>query len=288
MIIEGYATFDAPPAWLWVQVKSYLPVPLVIALAGSALAWRKGYPSPYRELSMLAVITGFVGGVVFWLQGKGWLYHTIPLQFAALLAVMVALSQLRILCTWLTNIGALGGRRTGPIILFVTLILAISILTVTPKGYLTEPPEGSRDLSVFEIHSAPGDSIVFITADVFSSYPLILTTQREPGTRYLFSFVIPLLYSNAIVDSNSPLGYILPPELAAEEQLFAQETADDIVQNKPRLVFIERTKTCSFCRKGFSLLTWATQQESLMSALESYTRLDDIRRFAIFVRSDES
>jgi hypothetical protein len=123
---------------------------------------------------------------------------------------------------------------------------------------------------------------------VLSPYPLILTTQREPGTRYLFSYVVPLLYSNSIVDINSPLNYVLPPELAAEEQLFAQETADDIVQNKPRLVFIERNKTCIFCRMGFSLLTWAMQQESIMSALESYTRLDDSRKFAIFVRSDES
>ncbi|MCA0312341.1 MAG: hypothetical protein LCH63_00715 [Candidatus Melainabacteria bacterium] len=80
-------------------------------------------------------------------------------------------------------------------------------------------------------HSQKGDAIISISTGVFPGYPPIVLANRRPGSRYLHGMHVPML--DQCLGETSDLKY--------KEKLdrVVTEYGDDILKNKPALVFIQ-------------------------------------------------
>lgn len=79
--------------------------------------------------------------------------------------------------------------------------------------------------------SRKGESLIFISHSPSAQFPRTLQTERKLGSRYVYHY--PLFNFQG-------LGKKDPEKARREEQLYLDELRSDIVQNRPRLIFINQ------------------------------------------------
>lgn len=282
LILGNYDAYSIDPDQLIRLFTTKILPPLIIAVGGTIIGWRH-QSSVYRDILMLALLISIVGAITFWLQGKGWPYHRIPTVFGAIVTIAVVISSSDKLESLCNRIASPVSKNKNMAVGIVTVAIAIAIVGMTPKHYDASKVYFAK---VFESYGTAGDAILILSGSVVPGYPALVQAQRRSGSRYLISFVVPMLYSNGIADPSSPHGYRLPPEWQKEEALFLSELSEDIVKLKPVLILVEKGETCLACPPGFSMLDYFTGNEKLMFRVNSnYTRVEDSTPYAIFKRN---
>jgi hypothetical protein len=284
LIMQSYDAYATDPGRLQNRFIKQLLLPLALAMVGTIIISRHR-TGLYYDLALLALLTSICGAIGFWLQGKGWPYHSIPTVFGALLVAAVIIGQISVLKVFYTRIAELGNAFGSKAVCALAILFCIVIITLTPKEYGVGR---IQFLSLFESYSEPGDAVMMLSASVPPGYPALVQAERKSGSRHLFSFVVPMLYSKGIADPTSPHGYSLPPDLQEEETLFLQELSEDIVTLKPKLILLENAGTCLYCPPEFSIFSYFTHNQQLMSLINSkYTRIEEENSYAVFVRNAE-
>ncbi len=186
---------------------------------------------------------------MFFLQQKGWLYHLFPALGLAVVLVYVALV---VLYERYISKGT-AGRLTCIALLLSPVAICLVLTGSSFERADSMYSDMDEFLKVIDTYSAAGERISFISTSVYPKYPTLVYADRLPGTRFLLTFPIALIYNDVVSSDSSSFCYRSPGDLTDEEMQFLMELGTDIRMNRPALVFIDASVVCQACPPGFMI-----------------------------------
>lgn len=274
LITGGYRAYDLTiPGMIRGNLRQW---PVILAGFGlAATAWLRAARIRRRLVETLA-FTGVTALLFFFAQHKGWLYQLLPATGMAILLGAAALAVL------------LEKIRPGSPDRALKALLVTAMLTLAVRSFhLNRSRYDNMEvfLSLIEEHSEPGERICFISTSVYPKYPTLVYADRLPGTRFMSAFPVALLYGgHGVPDPASPGGFRLPDPWLEEERLFLSELGEDILTNRPALVFIRGGEDCQGCPPGFSLSGYLDASLWIDRYMEDYRFLVFTEGFRVYRR----
>jgi len=269
LLWRGYAVYGLP--WTDTLNKTAIACMLVgiIGLVAVRLFRRS---SVGTLIGMVATFT--VGAVAGYLiQRKGWPYHQIPsIAGAALCVGVLALAidgtaSVRAASTWPLKV-----LRAAVVAVPVTFLVVI-IATTWRLGQF-DSEHGLRTFGpLMEAYTREGEPVLFLSTSVQPAYPAILQAHRQPGSRYLWLFPIPMLVGGTSPGADAP----------AEERRFLSELTEDIARRRPPLIFVGDTAFCQGCPRGFNLARYLEAAGPLQLIRRNYQEMGAVGGFTPFV-----
>ena len=293
LIASGYGAYDA--AWpalfnraeWWLSLSAPIcAILLVVSLQGQ---------TRLAGLARVIAWVGVGGVLLFFLQRKGWAYHTVITRFQAILLVGVVGATLqhnlgrltRHAQRWLSRPIGRAAFALGAGGLLLT-VLGSAGPCVWHTDYRYDVGVRGPLAAVIRHHSDPGDRVMFLHTEIPPTYPMLTQMDRRPGTRFLPLVTIPFLFRGARPSSSSPLGFELDEDARKEENRFLTELRQDVEQGKPQLIFIDARAECVQCPPGLGIERYLRVRKFLPGALGDYRKLPREGAFIVYVRRDPS
>jgi hypothetical protein len=282
LIINSYDAMNDPESVQLPKLFRNLGFDVAIVCIGwLATRWLTS-TQPIRDLSSLALITCITGCVVYISQAKGFGYHEIPVKFAAnlTLCTLVGLLIYKALCK--IDIQS----RAFPYTALLSIAFALAGILATKASIgqasfrYSQPPA-----KLMMQHSSAGERIAFFGFTPLWYYPMLVQQDRYLGTRYAFSFMIPMLYENASKDLSAGHGYRVSYARVSEENLFKQEIELDIQRLKPELIIILR-QDCLWCLEGLTMEDYLLGQPEDFTFLQKYSEIQSDEWYLVLRRNE--
>jgi hypothetical protein len=214
-----------------------------VSLAGMAAAVAAAMVCMQRRsrlrfhLIALATLTAVTFLLVI-LQQKGWTSHCIPLNVAGMLCLAILVVEGTRMWTIGRRTSAVGVGQWavgGAIFAVVVIVWFVVRATTGP-----DQPEVASLRQVVEQYSQPNDRVLVVATSADAAYPLLLQMGRRPGSRYLYSFPITCVYTEAAQPKANPSLYRRGRDSPIEERQFLSELEDDVViRRQPQLIVIQ-------------------------------------------------
>ncbi|HSF93475.1 MAG TPA: hypothetical protein VLA52_00495 [Thermohalobaculum sp.] len=244
-----------------------IPTALVFLLSSA------GLPFLGREALRPALIlaaAGFAGAVIFFVQAKGWTYHSLPFKALAGLA-----------CGWI----ALSLRTyRGQFFLPLAQMLGFALFLMLPAiGNGTYANTVYRDFARYFTCPAGERSFQLLAAHVYHAYPLANYADAKPANRGSTLWPIP----GAARQLQSPEGFAPERKLALEGAIDATRlrAQADFLREKPQLVFVDtRPDKPYFGGAEFDYLAFLLTTEAVIEAWKQYEKVGTYDGFDIYRR----
>ncbi len=305
-ITERYSAYDARSfSGLWIPwVQSYWPVDthasrglrIILSLIirgfqtgvlfwGLILLFRGITPVPRHITSFLFLMLSCL--ILFWSQRKGFSYHLIPLDFAFFGLV----SFVCIPVAGPYN-GILSFKRVNSFVSILVsslgILLSISAATGIPGGFHgiageTRSLEEQNFHAFLKQHTQQDDRVVVISTGVSPAYPTLLQLGLKPGSRYIWTFPIALIYEPMKSSVKSLPMYHTVEEQTPEESLMLSELEEDIRLNKPKVIAVKNSPRNSALPDGFNLLEYLRFNGWIDRALVNYQPIDSPESWQMFL-----
>jgi hypothetical protein len=211
---------------------------------------------------------------MFVAQRKGWEYHRIPIKMGAVVAAALIPMELRRLLLARGKWNAAFDRpaAVGGCLLFIPF-LGLTLSAMRSQALRDEPEEDAALAKVVAAQTDSHDKVLVVSTSV-KAYPVLLTLDRRPGSRYLWSFPIALFYRDAPrTSATRPFPYHDPTEKSPEEKLFLQETREDIAARRPELILIQNDDGPRGCPPTFNVHEYLEKAGVIRFILEAYQAL---------------
>lgn len=282
LMVDGYKAFDAN---LMKVATACTQWPWLIATLGMSLVVRKKTPL----IPALALYTIASYALVLY-QHKGFPYHPIPEVVGVILLGCVEFAVLaEMLMPRLAKVAQ-------PVAVLVPASVAIGCLAVmTLNLYKITTSRVVFENTLAQISTpaglmilqktAPNDSIVCADLGWTLQYPLLLQTGRRVGTRFytFFNFGI-CEYLKASSDHRK----FSVERLNQLENQFAEQVAQDIARNRPRLIFLKSDR-CWPMGDDFNLYKILVSFQSVKEELKrNYDPKGTFEGYTVFERSTQS
>jgi len=289
LIASGYGAYDAAWPALFNRAEWWLSLPapicailLVVSLKGQ---------TRLAGLARLIAWMGVGGALLFFLQKKGWAYHTVITRFEAILLVGVVGATLqqglgpltRHAARWLPRASVRAAFAVGAVGLLVVVLVGAGP-RVWHTDYRYDVGVGGPLAALIRRHSQPGDRVMFLHTEIPPTYPLLTQMDRRPGSRFVPLVTIPFLFHGARPSPRSPLGYELDGDARKEEARFLAELRQDVERLKPQLIFIDARAECVQCPPGLGIERYLQVRGFLPGALGDYRKLPAQGAFAVYLR----
>lgn len=256
-------------------------VPLVVRRRDATRVW-----SLLESFGILAL----AGVGICAIQRRGYYYHEIPAETAALLMASVALFEVP--TPLITRISASGTRLRASLRLInlPRLLLQIGLLLIflywsgvsipNLQGLIQRQGIGSGPaLQAILEYTEEGDSI-FLQSTAVQPYRMIAQTNRTLGATYLHALppVLALAGLEYGPDSYDP-AFPLDPML----EKYLTDLEEDIAERQPRLVVIDNVASCTACPNQFSLWEFLYHRGFVENnVMPTYTRVWGSDRVQIY------
>lgn len=211
-----------------------------------SLAMLAAHAKELRKASLASALAvaalGFTAA--YFIQAKGWNYHTIPILGCSSLAIAALLAEsgapMRLL------------RLAGPAFLALPLLF-----TVQEKRHAMLP---SPDLNAAVAGVQPGESVGFLTTE--TAVPWSVTLQHKLGypSRYMGFWMLPAIVQNEALGSPDP-------RLAALGRQIVAETVHDFACSPPRRIIVARPRPGE---TGFDILPFFERDPQFTALLSHY------------------
>lgn len=202
---------------------------VALSLGGMFLAFRirSDFNSLLRALSVLS-ISAFL---VYLIPQQAWFYHALPAFWAALMVLGLILARAGLFSAS-GNARPTGFHwRISSTFWAVLVVLAFGLAAAVQLKRGARPLDNDPLTRAVLQFSRKGESLIFISHSPSAQFPRTLQTERKLGSRYVYHY--PLFNFQG-------LGKKDPEKARREEQLYLDELRSDIVQNRPRLIFINQ------------------------------------------------
>ncbi len=142
----------------------------------------------------------------------------------------------------------------------------------------------SEFLELIEQHSQKNDTVTFIATAMIPVYPTLLYANRFPGSRHITSSPIAMIYEGVKKNKNDgSFPYRTESNWTKEEKQFLEELGEDILNNKPAIVFIDTSGQCTACPQGFCIYEYLKQCGWLDKYFYEYDYYKSIDEFNIYM-----
>ena len=280
LIVNSYDAMNYPEAMRVSALIKTFGFDIAIICIGW-LAIRKLAPrGVLQDLSTLALMVGAIGFFLYIAQAKGFGYHVIPTRFAAnlLLSMVAGL----VLYKLFRGKNMALGRQHYVALLCIAFFLAGSLATrasANQSAYRYSMPLTKLIMQ----NSAPGDRVALFGLTPLWYFPMLVQQDRHLGTRYAFSFMVPMLYDGAVKDASFRHGYRVTDDRWEQEQLFKREIQEDISTLQPELLIIYR-KDCFWCLQGLTMESYLLGQPEAFPFMQDYQIAQSDDSFLTFKR----
>lgn len=279
-VVSGYRAFDSPWSLLFSLTKIWLP-PAVCALAFVLVGRSERRFLGFGRILAVATVTAIL---MYFVQHKGWLYHAIPAH--ALLAAMLA-----VVAAEMNTVNRRLPYKQMCIVLAIVFageLVIATALTVRPRMQTALARASSSEMGTAVVsHSVPGDSVLLVSSGTTLLYPLVVQLDRRPGSRFIFSFPIPMLYYGVKLAAGQPFDYRLADSGQREaEARFRAEMDEDIRSRRPALVVV--STSCGWCPDGFSLRDYLSETGFLQQSMRDYREGERFDSALVYVRQGNS
>jgi hypothetical protein len=231
-----------------------------------------------RRREFLYAISMFcIGAIAMYVaQRKGWEYQRMPLKMGAVVAVALIAMELRRLLIergrWNTALDKPAFAGAG--LLFVPF-LGLTLWVMAGQARRDEPWANAALATVVAKHTQPKDDVLMVATSI-KVYPVLLTLDRRPGSRYLWSFPIPLFYSDVPRTLKTrPFPYRGAGEYSPQEELFLAETREDIATRRPKLILIQNIDGPGGCPPTFNVHDYLKEAGIVSQILTEYENLPE-------------
>jgi hypothetical protein len=176
-------------------------------------------------------------------------------------------------------------RWRGPIAVLLIVIEAVLV----PEWYRTRSVDqvDFADARNFILeNSSPSDTVLIISTGTHPSYPTLLQIGRRPGSRYLWSFPLPMLYRGVNAQATG-FPYRSRERAPIEEARFLDELADDIATRRPRVILIPAMPSPFAMPKGFNILEYLVRNDFIRTKMATFQFRRTVQGFAAYVRKGD-
>jgi hypothetical protein len=241
-----------------------------------------GRRGPTTDFVRSLGVAAFVGAIGYLLQRKGWAYQNIPAVVAGSCAVAAFLGMsigARVVPWFAAARGVRPAAFAAAAALNAVLLAAAAWPGPAARGQLPQSPIAQ----IIERDSPERGAVVFIATDVEYQYPILTLLNRRPGSRYLWSFPIPMFRCRGQLDPDGAVPQ-RRDDLPAAERRFLGELGDDILRNRPYLVFVETDRYCLGCPQGFSIPNYLAKVGFTETYLAPYRLLAVLDGLIVYAR----
>jgi hypothetical protein len=255
---------------------------LPLTVLGSLLLWPAVRRlTRYPELAdALGIATAAIFAAVV-LQHKGFGYHYYPAVGTGLLLLLTGLlggsarplsPAMRTVCAGLALLVAVP---------YTTLYLDNAAARVSGSWQKRPITAGSREVAAFlRTHPALGPVVVY-SPWMEDSFPLVLESRVEWGSRYPFMWFLPALYREALASGDS-LRYRSGAEMSAAERRLIRSVAEDLGRYQPVYVFVRRPGGPHFLR--VDILAALLQDSEFAKEFAPYRPRMELEHFRVYER----
>jgi hypothetical protein len=281
MIREGYGAYNEP--WNVVLLRPGVLSALLLLIA--ALAVVHGIDAPRAGLARLFIAFGLFGLAGYFIQQKGWSYQQLPALFGGMMALLVAFS-------------ARASEKSGPqptrwpdqrlavlVLIGAAFASATLVMARARDGFRPWPDPGIGQILHFE--TQPGDAILMISTSVGQIYPLRLQVGRPAGSRYLWTFPLPMIYASERGPVDAPFPFRSRAVMEQAELHFLEDLGEDIAKNRPRLIMIDAYDEPQGCPAGFTLPAYFEAAGFLAGEMNDYNYWTDVFGWQVYRRVDD-
>lgn len=294
LIARGYSAYNSPLQEMIIyRTDLWLP-PLACVLVFFLRPVREA--SAWKFAETLAVVA--VAGVFsFFVQHKGWSYHAIPAEAAMFAAAALFLAETSARSTlgskpsMVVTVPAQAVRS----VLFVMVagLTALVVLITTQsmvRRRVNDVIETKAIARALVEHTKPGDPVLFITTSADYAYPTVAQLDRRPGSRFLMTFPIALIYAGETTTPGQPFPYhgrggVPMPEA---ERVFRRNLQDDIERRRPRLIAIDAHARCQACPDGFVIHEYLVRTGFIDEVLGSYRPAGQVDELMVYLLNRDS
>ncbi len=222
-------------------------------------------------------------------QLKGWTYHLIPaMGFAVLLFPTLVIVLLELPATGKRFLFARSGRLRVPMFCAgcLALMLICASMMLLSLRFHGIPARSDAIVPAIRAYTGQADCVLVISTSVESAYPALIQENRLPGTRYLQTFPIAMLYKGVRAEPGRPFPYRAAGERPKEEERFLDEMGSDVLKYRPKLIIINTQALCHGCPSGFRVDEYLSSVGWMERFLKDYTFLGNIPDSALYLRRD--
>ena len=218
-----YWSYLRGPLWLTALLGEGSALPLLALLAFGVLYRRDPGGHVWRVLA-LAVGTTLLSAL---LQGKGWRYHFYPaMGYGLLLLAAMGWGARR-------PLGSLAQQLYAAAC--VAAVVTASALALLQSGYRSTAPRAPRydadpdfaALSRELRRQAPGGSVLVLSSNMASAFPLVTTDGLRWASRFPSLWLLPALYMSEL-RSDAPIRYREPSAMSPQERYLGEAVAEDM------------------------------------------------------------
>lgn len=219
---------------------------VLVALAALALAATQGRGTDSLTRALLVAAAAFAA--VYFIQGKGWTYHAIPLLGCASLALAVALGS--------GEPATRATRLAAPAVLALPLLLAFA----EARG---EPAPGDDLVQAVDGMHA-GDSVGFIATDPALAWSIVLQHRVAYPSRYMGFWMMRAVAANEEAGGRDKRLSNLGRQVVAE-------TVADFRCLPPRRIIVARPRPGE---EGFDILPFFNRDPAFRELLAHYRPIE--------------
>lgn len=144
-------------------------------------------------------------------------------------------------------------------------------------------PYMPKYLDIITRYSESGDTVAFISTTETPVYPTLLYANRFLGTRYVTAAALVMSYEGIEKNRDGSFPYRIKPDWSKEERQYLEELGEDILTNRPKLVFVNIAEQCNACPDGFHLYEYLVQSGWWDTYFKEYTFLTSIEEFDVYL-----
>lgn len=248
MVRAAYAGYESP--WRMVVLR-----PWTIAwLAGALYLIAYGRRIPSREATLLhALCIGAAGfAFAYFLQDKGWMYHSVPVTGMMGLAVA--------LCLTAAPVGPPSQSRRLPLALGA-LCVALPLLLPFASGRYHNPLRAEVDPLLASV--SPGAAVYIAATDPMWAWPTVTDHGLAWRSRYYSLWMIPAIAHARMIGRQTP-------ELRDLSATLRRQVANEVRCSRPELILFETRRMYAFQPTGFDLRTYLEEEPALHDTLARY------------------
>ncbi|MFA6240750.1 MAG: hypothetical protein WC655_07470 [Candidatus Hydrogenedentales bacterium] len=264
------------------HIQNILTYAWVVAVVAFAAAILRGRPAHVRFHALMLFLTVVFCAGAYWVQGKGWFYHQIPMRLAA--TAMLAF----VLCSHQLPIGYGGSAQPKGLVVVLSgailLCLPAAAFLISGIEYRIDRITYTNEMTAkIRQYAAPGEFVTFICTDVRRNYPAMIYAGVSLGSRYDVDFMIPMVYHGVESKPMQRISYRSASEQTDEERLYLKRKAEDIARFRPKLVAIDTEFGAQALPAAFRLDQYLEDIGWRKSALADYRYVENFCAFSLYV-----
>lgn len=249
----------------------FMAIPLTIAAFG--MRW----PHVMR-LTGIVALAAAVAGVS---QDKGWPYHLLPTQMAAILLFGWAAAHMM---DRLRHSGEVA-MQVGRSLIALMLLMIYGLAGALRLGLYDQLDYGNSQAGqwqrILERH-ADGESVLMLTPGIYPHFPAMNYVNIKPASRFVTVWPLQGAYEGCKADDPR---YHAAEQMPEAERLYNRMLIEDLVKNKPRLVVIDKIPGIPWCGgEEFDFLEYFLMQPDFAAEWQNYEYTAVYDRYLLYTR----